>query len=72
MIIQIIILLQDTNLLTSCSITERLKLWDRYSGPIDQDAIKIEFMRKAKRNYPFKYRVRFAGRNRVRVSLDIT
>ncbi|XP_068086806.1 PHD finger protein 12 [Anabrus simplex] len=58
----------DKSLLTSCSATERVKLWDRYSGPIDQDAIKCEFIRKAHRRFPpFRYKVRLAPRNTVRV-----
>lgn len=54
----------------SCSATERVRLWDRYAGPIDQDAIKVEFFRKAhRRNPPFRFKVKLAPRNRVRVSI---
>jgi hypothetical protein len=62
--------LQDRKLLTSCSVTERVRLWDRYAGPIDQDAIKVEFFRKAhRRNPPFRFKVKLPPRNRVRVSI---
>jgi len=62
--------LQDWKLLTSCSVTERVRLWDRYAGPIDQDAIKIEFFRKAhRRNPPFRFKVKLPPRNTVRVSI---
>lgn len=58
----------DNNLLTSCSASERVRLWDKYSGPIDQDAIKVEFIRKAhRRNPPFRFKVRLPPRNTVRV-----
>ncbi|XP_049793939.1 PHD finger protein 12 [Schistocerca nitens] len=58
----------DSHLLTSCRVSERLKLWEQYSGPIDQDAVKINFMRKAHRQYPpFRIKVHLSGRNRVRV-----
>jgi hypothetical protein len=62
--------LQDRKLLMSCSATERVRLWDRYAGPIDQDAIKVEFIRKAhRRNPPFRFKVKLPPRNRVRVSI---
>ncbi|PNF41953.1 hypothetical protein B7P43_G14637 [Cryptotermes secundus] len=58
----------DWKLLMSCSATERLKLWDRYAGPIDQDAVKVEFFRKShRRNPPFRFKVKLPPRNRVRV-----
>lgn len=54
----------------SCGATERLKLWDRYAGPIDQDAVKVEFFRKShRRNPPFRFKVKLPPRNRVRVSI---
>lgn len=50
------------------SATERVKLWSRFSGPIDQDAVKAEFFRKIHmRNPPFRYKVRTAPRERVQV-----
>lgn len=54
--------------MSSVSATERVKLWSRFSGPIDQDAVKAEFFRKIHmRNPPFRYKVRTAPRERVQV-----
>lgn len=58
----------DRNMLKTCGITERLKLWEIFSQPIDQDAIKIDFLRKVNRkNPPFNFKVRLPSRNTVRV-----
>uniref|UniRef100_A0A2R5LGP3 PHD finger protein 12 n=1 Tax=Ornithodoros turicata TaxID=34597 RepID=A0A2R5LGP3_9ACAR len=60
--------LLDEKLLTSVSLTERMKLWDRYSGYISQDAVKLQFLRKCHRKSPpFRYKVRMAPKNRVKV-----
>lgn len=59
---------QDSLLLTSVSLTERVKLWDKFTGPVDQEAIKLEFFRKIQRkNPPFRIKVRLPARNRVLV-----
>ncbi|XP_044738088.1 PHD finger protein 12 [Chrysoperla carnea] len=58
----------DSKLVTTVSATERIKLWDRFTGPIDQDAIKTEFIRKAHcRNPPFRIKVNLGTRSRVKV-----
>ncbi|KAG8227865.1 hypothetical protein J437_LFUL008658 [Ladona fulva] len=58
----------DQKLLTSCSVTERVKLWDKYSGPLDQDAIKLDFFRRAHRkNPPYRIKVRLGQKGRVQV-----
>ncbi|XP_076253817.1 uncharacterized protein LOC143192376 isoform X2 [Rhynchophorus ferrugineus] len=45
----------DSNVLTSVSLCERIKLWDKFSTPVDQDTIKLEFFRKIHRkNPPFR------------------
>lgn len=60
--------MQDEKLLTSLSVTQRVALWDKYTGPIDQDAIKTEFLQKARRqNPPFRFKVKLAPRNRAKV-----
>lgn len=60
--------LLDEKLLTSVSLTERVKLWDRYSGYINQDTVKLAFLRKCHRKSPpFRYKVRVAAKNRVKV-----
>ncbi|XP_015607770.1 PHD finger protein 12 [Cephus cinctus] len=63
----------DHNLLPSCRATERLKLWDKYATKrIDQHAVKLEFLRKARAaNPPFRVKVRLDGRSRVRVPLTV-
>ncbi|XP_031331009.1 PHD finger protein 12 [Photinus pyralis] len=58
----------DCKLLTSVSASERIKLWDKFTGPVDQDAIKIEFFRKVHRkNPPFRVKVRLPQRGKIRV-----
>lgn len=54
--------------MTSVSATERMKLWDKFSGPIDQDAIKTEFFRKVHcKNPPFRIKVKLGTRKKVKV-----
>ncbi|XP_022248416.1 PHD finger protein 12-like [Limulus polyphemus] len=58
----------EEKLLTSVSLTERVKLWDIYNGPISQDTVKLNFLKKVhRRNPPFRYRVRLPPRNTIRV-----
>ncbi|KAK4877767.1 hypothetical protein RN001_010273 [Aquatica leii] len=58
----------DCKLLTSVSATERVKLWDKFTGPVDQDAIKIEFFRKVHRkNPPFRIKVKLPPRCKVSI-----
>ncbi|XP_034235871.1 PHD finger protein 12 [Thrips palmi] len=58
----------DEKLLTSLSVTQRVALWDKYTGPIDQDTIKTEFLQKTRRqNPPFRFKVKLAPRNRAKV-----
>ncbi|XP_050300142.1 PHD finger protein 12 [Anthonomus grandis grandis] len=58
----------DSNLLTSVSLSERVQLWDKFSTPVDQDAIKLEFFRKIRRkNPPFRIKQTLAPRRRVQV-----
>lgn len=59
----------DQNLLTSCRVTERIKLWDKYANQrIDQHAVKLDFLRKASTANPlFRTKVRLEGRMRVKV-----
>ncbi|CAH0548546.1 unnamed protein product [Brassicogethes aeneus] len=59
----------DTKLLSSVSATERVKLWDRFTGlPVDQDSVKIEFFRRVhNKNPPFKTKVRLAPRGLVKI-----
>lgn len=43
-------------MVNSISATERVALWDRFSAPVDQHAIKIDFIRRARNpNPPFRF-----------------
>ncbi|KAK3871172.1 hypothetical protein Pcinc_023666 [Petrolisthes cinctipes] len=58
----------DSTLLTSHSLTERVKLWDKFSTPMDQDAVRLRFFQKCHRtNPPFRYKVKRVLRSRIRV-----
>ncbi|KAK7079830.1 PHD finger protein 12, partial [Halocaridina rubra] len=62
----------DSNLLTSHSLSERVKLWDKFSAPIDQDAVRLNFLQRCHRqNPPFRYKVKCALRSRVRVPIAV-
>ncbi|RLU21734.1 hypothetical protein DMN91_006110 [Ooceraea biroi] len=63
----------DQNLLTSCRVTERIKLWDRYANQrIDQHTVKLDFLRKARTANPlFRTKVRLEGRPRIKVPYSI-
>lgn len=43
-------------------------MWDKFSGPVDQDAVRLEFFRKIHcKNPPFRIKVKLPPRNRVKV-----
>lgn len=55
-------------MLTSISLTERVKLWNKFNGPIDQDSIKLEFFRRVhSKNPPFRFKIKLPPRNRIKV-----
>ncbi|CAB3256774.1 unnamed protein product [Arctia plantaginis] len=56
----------DWKLVNSISATERVALWDKFSGPVDQHAIKIDFIRRARTARPaFRIKVPVGVRGRV-------
>ncbi|XP_075983534.1 uncharacterized protein LOC142981473 [Anticarsia gemmatalis] len=56
----------DWKLVNSISATERVALWEKFAGPVDQHAIKIDFIRRARKNRPaFRIKVPVAMRGRV-------
>ena len=58
----------DSEMLKTPRLTERLKLWNQYRGPPDQDVIKTQFFRKIHRRHPpFKYKIRIENTNLVDV-----
>ncbi|XP_006562003.1 PHD finger protein 12 isoform X2 [Apis mellifera] len=63
----------DQNLLTSCRVTERIKLWDKYANQrIDQHAVKLDFLRKARATNPlFRTKIKLEGRTRVKVPCSV-
>lgn len=55
-------------MLTSISATERVQLWDRFNGPVDQESIKIEFFRKVHRkNPPFRTKIKLPPRKKANI-----
>ncbi|XP_015925034.1 PHD finger protein 12 [Parasteatoda tepidariorum] len=62
----------DSKILTSVSLTERVKLWDKFAGPISQDAIKLHFLNKInKRNPPFRRKQKEPPRPKLFVPVAI-
>ena len=44
--------IQDERLLTSVRLSERILLWNKFSGPVDPHAIKVDFLKKVHRTNP--------------------
>ncbi|XP_050409401.1 PHD finger protein 12 [Patella vulgata] len=42
----------DEKLLKSVSLVERIKLWDKYSGHVDQHTVKVKFLQKTHQKHP--------------------
>ncbi|XP_055388987.1 PHD finger protein 12 [Condylostylus longicornis] len=58
----------DWKLLNSISTTERIKLWNKYSGPVDHETVKTEFFRRVhSKNPPFRFKLAPKPRDRVEV-----
>uniref|UniRef100_A0A2A4JBM7 FHA domain-containing protein n=1 Tax=Heliothis virescens TaxID=7102 RepID=A0A2A4JBM7_HELVI len=58
----------DWKLVNSISATERVALWEKFSGPVDQQAVKVDFIRRAKKPRPaFRIKVPVCMRGRVAV-----
>ncbi|XP_075158960.1 PHD finger protein 12 [Haematobia irritans] len=58
----------DNNLLSSISATERVRLWDRFSQPIDHEAVKMDFFRRVHmRNPPFRIKIPVKQRDTIEV-----
>ncbi|CAH0696949.1 unnamed protein product [Spodoptera exigua] len=56
----------DWKLVNSISATERVALWEKFSGPVDQQAVKVDFIRRARKVRPaFRMKVPVATRGRV-------
>jgi len=58
----------ESKLLSDSRLTERVKLWSSIQHPIDQEAVKIDFLRKVHRkDPPFRRKVLLPGRPRIKV-----
>jgi len=58
----------ESQLLTDSRLTERVKLWSFMQHPIDQEAVKINFLRKVHRkDPPFRRKVMLPGLPRIKV-----
>ncbi|CAH0714029.1 unnamed protein product, partial [Brenthis ino] len=56
----------DWKLVKSVSATERVALWDKFSAPLDQHALKVDFIRRARNPRPaFRVKVPVGLRGRV-------
>ncbi|XP_039752689.1 PHD finger protein 12 [Pararge aegeria] len=56
----------DWKVVRSISATERAALWERFSGPVDQHAVKVDFIRRARNPRPaFRVKVPVGMRGRV-------
>ena len=59
---------QDQKLLKSVRLTEKMKLYDKYTGDISQQTVKVQFLNKIHRkNPPFRIKVRHPRRHTVKV-----
>ncbi|XP_076452960.1 PHD finger protein 12-like [Babylonia areolata] len=58
----------DEYMVRSNSLTERIKLWDRFTGIVDQDTVKLDFLKHVHRlNPPFRVRRPLPPRKTVQV-----
>ncbi len=62
-------LIQDAKFLESVKLTERVKLWDKYCGPVNQDAVRVQFLKRIHRQHPpFRVKLRHPREYTVKVS----
>ncbi|KAF6040953.1 hypothetical protein EB796_000739 [Bugula neritina] len=59
---------QDEKLLASSSVTEKIKLYDRYCGAVDQHTVKMAFLKKVHQQHPpFRTKTVAARRETIEV-----
>ncbi len=57
-------------MLKSVRLTERIKVWDKYTGPVNQHAVKLQFLNKVHRkNPPFRIKVRHPRKMTIKVGI---
>uniref|UniRef100_A0A182K1R6 PHD finger protein 12 n=1 Tax=Anopheles christyi TaxID=43041 RepID=A0A182K1R6_9DIPT len=62
----------DSKMVTSVSLTERIRLWNRFSNDIEHETVKTEFLRKIHRkNPPFRLKQKFRQRTKIIVPPSI-
>lgn len=55
-------------MVTSISATERVKLWNQYTGPVDPETVKADFIRKVHfKNPPFRTKLKSKPRNKIEI-----
>lgn len=55
-------------MLTSSSATERIQLWNKFSQPLDHEAVKLEFFRRVhNKNPPFRVKRRIKPQEKVEI-----
>lgn len=60
--------LQERKLLKSVRLTEKMKLYDMYTGDISQQTVKVQFLNKIHRKYPpFRIKVKHSRRRTIKV-----
>ncbi|XP_013380384.1 PHD finger protein 12 isoform X2 [Lingula anatina] len=60
--------LVDEKILKSVSLSERVKLWDQFSGIVNQHSVKVQFLKKIHRQSPpFRIKVKHPSRKTVDV-----
>ncbi|CAG5117060.1 unnamed protein product, partial [Candidula unifasciata] len=58
----------DSCLLKSQSLTERLRLWDRYTGLVNSHTVKVDFLNRVhKKNPMFRYKRKLPPRSTISV-----
>ena len=63
---------QDEYMVRTNSLTERVKLWSQFEGPVDQHTVKIDFLKHVHRVAPpFCIKRKLPPRKTVSVSLNL-
>ena len=60
--------LQEEKFMKTNQLSERIKLWDRYTGPVDHHTVKVNFFKRVHRqNPPFKYKIKHRRKMMIKV-----
>ena len=62
----------EEKMLYSVSLSERVKLWDTYTGKLNSETVKLDFLKKVSRkNPPFRIKEQLPEKPRVRVPQSV-